>query len=230
MNLLSWTQQPLFGIAATIVVYALSRVLHVRFKWMHPILFCSAVLIGFLVIGNIPLQDYKNGADILALILGPATIALGVPIYKYRELVKKQFAAICLSITCGSIVGIVSVAAIMMSLDGAREVMLSMLPKSVSSPIAVEISKSLGAMPELSAVFTVFTGVVGALFGTTFLRMTGIRGEVPLGIAMGTAAHGFGTAKSLADSEKQGTFSGLAMGLAGLITSILFTPIYMFLM
>jgi len=88
----------------------------------------------------------------------------------------------------------------------------------------------LGAMPELSAVFTVFTGVVGALFGTTFLRMTGIRGEVPLGIAMGTAAHGFGTAKSLADSEKQGTFSGLAMGLAGLITSILFTPIYMFLM
>ncbi|MBN3527231.1 LrgB family protein [Paenibacillus apiarius] len=228
--MLAWSQQPLFGIAATIVVYAVSRILHVRFKWMHPILFCSIVLIGFLAIANIPLDHYKAGADILSLVLGPATIALGVPIYKYRHLVKKQFKAICLSITCGSFVGIVSVAAIMLSLDGAREVVLSMLPKSVSSPIAVEISKSLGAMPELSAVFTVFTGVVGSLFGTAFLRMTGIRDEVSLGIALGTAAHGFGTAKSLADSEKQGTFSGLAMGLAGLITSILFTPIYMFFM
>ena len=230
MNVLTWTQQPLFGIAATIVVYAVSRILHVRFKWMHPILFCSIVLIGFLTIANVPLDHYKVGADILSLVLGPATIALGVPIYKYRHLVKKQFKAVCLSITCGSLVGIVSVAAIMLSLDGAREVVLSMLPKSVSSPIAVEISKSLGAMPELSAVFTVFTGVVGSLFGTAFLRMTGIRDEVSLGIALGTAAHGFGTAKSLADSEKQGTFSGLAMGLAGLITSILFTPIYMFFM
>ncbi|MCM3341089.1 LrgB family protein [Paenibacillus sp. MER TA 81-3] len=230
MNMLAWTQQPLFGIAATIVVYAVSRILHVRFKWMHPILFCSIVLIGFLTIANVPLDHYKVGADILSLVLGPATIALGVPIYKYRHLIKKQFKAICLSITCGSLVGIVSVAAIMLSLDGAREVVLSMLPKSVSSPIAVEISKSLGAMPELSAVFTVFTGVVGSLLGTAFLRMTGIRDEVSLGIALGTAAHGFGTAKSLADSEKQGTFSGLAMGLAGLITSILFTPIYMFFM
>lgn len=224
-----WSHQPLFGIAATIVVYALARLIQSRVSWVHPILFCSIVLIGFLWIGGIPLSDYQVGADMLSLLLGPATVALGVPIYKHRHIVKRQFKAIVLSITCGSLVGVVSVAALMLSLDGARDVVLSMLPKSVSSPIAVEISRTLGGMPELSAVFTVFTGVIGSMFGMLFLRRTGIKDNVSLGLAMGTAAHGFGTSRSLAESEMQGTFSGLAMGLAGLITSVLFIPLYLFL-
>ncbi|UHA73244.1 LrgB family protein [Paenibacillus sp. 481] len=227
--LLAWTQDPLFGLSATIIVYALARTLHARYKWLHPIVFCAIVLIGMLQIGNIPLEHYQSGADILSLVLGPATVALGVPIYKHRQLIRRQFKAIIVSITCGAFVAIISVAALMLSMHGSKDVILSMLPKSVSSPIAIEIAKSLGTLPEMAAVFTVLTGVMGALCGSAFLRWTGIRDDISLGIAMGTAAHGVGTAKVLADSEVQGTFSGLAMGLTGIMTSILFTPFYFWL-
>ncbi|MDZ7543649.1 LrgB family protein, partial [Clostridium perfringens] len=95
-------------------------------------------------------------------------------------------------------------------------------PKSVTSPIAIEIANTIGGVPELAAVFSVITGFVGALAGNAFLRKVGIRDELSQGSAMGTAAHGFGTAKCLSESDKQGMFSGLAMGLMGVMTSILF--------
>ncbi|WP_088548476.1 LrgB family protein [Paenibacillus aquistagni] len=218
-----------FGVATTIIVYFAAKAIHRKVSWLHPIIVCAAVLMSMLLIGGIPLEDYKAGADLLSLFLGPATIALGVPIYKHREHIKDNFKAVMLSITCGSIVGVGSVAAIMFIFSGAHEIAMSMLPKSVSSPIAVEIAKSLGAVPELAAVFTVFTGLVGALAGTAFLRKVGIKDEVSLGLALGTAAHGFGTAKCLSDSEKQGSFSGLAMGLMGVITSVLFAVMFVFM-
>ncbi|WP_028546494.1 LrgB family protein [Paenibacillus taiwanensis] len=227
MNAADLFQKIWFGLTITVVVYVAARALQQRIQWMHPMIVSAGVLISFLLISGLPLQQYKEGADLLSLLLGPATIALGVPIYKHRQHIKEQFRAVMLSITCGSIVGVASVSAIMFSFSGGKDIAMSMLPKSVSSPIAVEIAKSLGAVPELAAVFTVFTGIVGALVGTAFLRKLGIRDEVSLGIALGTAAHGFGTAKCLADSEKQGTFSGLAMGLMGVITSALFAVLFL---
>ncbi|WP_195570607.1 LrgB family protein [Paenibacillus sp. 1001270B_150601_E10] len=218
-----------FGFVVTVLVYFAARALHRKVKWLHPIIVCAGTIISMLMISGIPLDDYKAGADLLSMFLGPATIALGVPIYKHRHHIKENFKAVMLSITCGSIVGVGSVAAIMFSFSGVRDIAMSMLPKSVSSPIAVEIAKSLGAIPELAAVFTVFTGLVGAIAGTAFLRRVGIKDEVSLGLALGTAAHGFGTAKCLTDSEKQGSFSGLAMGLMGVITSILFAILFLFM-
>lgn len=229
MNIGEYVQTIWFGLVMTILAYIFARWLQRRISWLHPILSSAGVLMAILLIGGIPLQSYKDGADLLSIILGPATVALGVPIYKQRELIKQKFKSIILSITCGSIVGIASVAGIMTLLSSDTDMMKSMLSKSVSSPIAVEIAKSIGAIPELAAVFTVITGLVGAIGGIAFLRKTGIVDDVSIGIAMGTSAHGFGTARALSQSERQGSFSGLAMGLMGVITSILFAFIVLFI-
>lgn len=229
MNIGHYVQVMSLGIVMTILAYLFARWLHRRVSWLHPILSSAGVLIGILLITGIPLETYKGGADMLSVVLGPATVALGVPIYKQRELIKKNFKSIMASITCGSVFGIASVAGIMSLLSSDRSMMKSMLSKSVSSPIAVEIAKTIGAVPELAAVFTVLTGLVGAIGGIAFLRRAGIADDISIGIAMGTSAHGFGTARALSESERQGSFSGLAMGLTGVITSILFAFLTIFI-
>ncbi|MCR8842728.1 LrgB family protein [Paenibacillus sp. SC116] len=217
------------GIAATIGAYLLARYVQARFPWIHPILISAGLLIAIIVAADIPLEAYSAGGEWLSMLLGPATVALGVPIYKHREQIAKQFKPIMISIICGSVIGIVSVALILWLLTDVQEIILSMLPKSVSSPISIEISKVLNGIPELAAVFSVCTGLFGSVFGITILQKFGFQDDMSIGLAMGTAAHGIGTARCLANSEEQGSFSGLAMGLAGVITSILFVPIYMWL-
>lgn len=221
--------QPLLGMTLTLAAYVIAVRLHRKYTWAHPILTSSGLVFLALYSLHIPIESYQIGGDMLTLLLGPATVALGVPIYKHRDHIKKHLRAILGAVTIGSIVGIVSAAGFMYLFDGSKQLLLSIMPKSVSSPIAIELSSTLGGLPQISAVFTVLTGLIGALGGTALLRKLGIRDEVSLGIAMGTAAHGFGTAKSLQDSELQGTFSGLAMGLAGVITSILFIPVLIFI-
>lgn len=211
-----------FGLTVTIAAYWFARRVHRRVTWLHPILTSAGLLMGLLLLGHIPLESYQAGADLLSILLGPATISLAIPIYKNRVHIKEHFKAIMISIACGAIVGVVSVAGIMYGLSDNHDVIISMLPKSVSSPIAVQIAQTIGAVPELAAVYTVFTGLVGGLVGTSFLRKMGFVDDVSIGIAMGTASHALGTARCLSESETQGTFSGLAMGMMGIMTSALF--------
>jgi putative effector of murein hydrolase len=147
-------------------------------------------------------------------------------LYKNAGLIKKHIAGILTAVTIGSLSAIVSAAALVGLLGGSREILLSMLPKSVSSPIALEISRHLGGLPELTAVLTVLTGLFGSMIGRRLLTWLGFRDPLSIGIAVGTAAHGIGTARLLKDSELEGSMSGFAMGAAGIITSILFIPVY----
>ena len=165
----------------------------------------------------------------LTLLLGPATVALGVPLYKYKELIRRNLARVLISVLAGSITGIAASAAIVGLLGGSQSIILSMLPKSVSSAISIEIAARLGAIPELTAVLTTLTGLLGSMFGTRILNWFRIRDDISIGIAIGTAAHGIGTAKVFKDSEQQGGFAGLSMGICGIMTPILFIPIYMWL-
>jgi putative effector of murein hydrolase len=100
-----------------------------------------------------------------------------------------------------------------------------MIPKSVTTPISVELSKLLGGTPELSAVFTVLAGLIGSVVGPAILKLFGVRRDIPIGIAMGTSAHGIGTARVVQESELQGGASGFAMALAGIVTSLLSIPV-----
>jgi predicted murein hydrolase (TIGR00659 family) len=220
-----FVQTPLFGVMLTIVVYGISLTLHRKWKFIHPLLLTSVSLIAFLHITKIPYEDYAAGGDLLKLLLGPATIALGVPFYKYYQHYRKSAPAIVISVTIGSMTGIVVVSFIVWLMSSDYELIVSMLPKSTTTPIALELARQLDGRPELAAVFAVLTGLIGSVLGPRFLRIVGIRTGLPLGIAIGTASHGIGTARIIRESEYVGGASGLAMALTGIITSILVIPL-----
>lgn len=225
-----WINNPLFGIALTVGLYVLVDLVRQKWwRWLHPLLVSSAALILLLQLGGISYASYEEGGRVVSFFLGPATIALGTVIYKNWPRVKRQAAVIITGMTFGSVLGIGSTAFFLWLFDASHEVMLSMLPKSVTSPVSIEIVSALGGIPPLGAVFTVLAGLLGSVAGPALARYAGIRSDVSIGTAMGTTAHGIGTARLLLDSESQGAVSGFAMGLSAMLTPIFFIPIYWWL-
>ncbi len=228
-NLSEITQNPLFGMMVTIVVYVLSQILHRRWTWLHPLFLTSTVIILILLLCDIPYEDYYKGGELLVFFLGPATIALGVPLYKQALRIKQSLPAILAGVTAGSVMGLTSAACLVWVMKGSEEILWSMIPKSVTSPVAIELVRQLGGIPELGAVLAVLTGLLGSMFGPKLLRAAGVRLDVSIGTAIGTASHGIGTARVLKESELQGSVSGLSMGLSAIITSLLVIPLYWWL-
>ncbi|MCD9021473.1 LrgB family protein [Cohnella silvisoli] len=218
--------QPLFGIALTVLFYVAAQRLNLRWRWLHPLFVTAGGMMVFLLLCDIPYESYKVGGDVITFFLGPATVALAVPLYKSAQVMKGKIRAIVAGVIVGSVCGLVSVAFLMMSLDATRDTLLSMLPKSTTSPIAIELARQLGGTPELGGVFAVLTGLFGSMFGPAILHSARIRGNIAIGTAIGTSSHGIGTARLLRDSEVQGGISGFAMGLTSVITPILCIPIY----
>ena len=221
----SWLDQPLFGVAVSVASYAASLFVHERVRWLHPLFVGAGSVIALLALTGIPYESYAVGGDLLTFMLGPATVALGVPLYKYRHRIRRQLTAVLGGITAGSVAAIVSAGLLLWGLGGSPEAILSDMPKSVSSPIAAELSRLTGGLPEVSATLTVLTGLLGSMLGGAWLRLLGVRGDLPVGIAVGTAAHGIGTAKLLRHSEAQGSYSAFAMAANGILTGILYIPI-----
>lgn len=217
---------PLFGVGLTVVLYMAMSRLQRTFAWLHPLFFSSAVIIAFLLVTGIDHDAYQAGGQLVSFWLGPATVALAVPFVQQFQAFRRNMASILCGVTAGSIVGIVSAGVIAWWLGGQPEVILSMLPKSVTSPISAELSRELGGIPGLTVVVTVLAGLLGNLWGYPLMRRLGITDPVARGTAMGTAAHGIGTAKALQVSPLDGGMSSFAMGLAGLITSVLVIPLY----
>lgn len=226
MNGNEWWNEPLFGVSVTVVAYVAALRLHERVRFLHPLFVCSAAVIALLLVTGISYESYRIGADLLVFCLGPATVALGVPIYKYAVKLRRQFRAILSGVVAGSLCGLTCSAFFIWLAGGSRELLLTALPKSASSPISIEIVRLLGGVPELGAVLAVLTGLVGSMIGPAFLRAVGVRGDIALGVAIGTAAHGIGTARIIRESELQGSAGGLAMGLTGIVTSLLAIPLY----
>jgi putative effector of murein hydrolase len=226
-----WTSDPLFGAAITVGAYALACLVRDRWlKWLHPLLSAAAAVILLLLAADIPYEDYNAGGSIVSFFLGPATIALGTLIYRHWPLVRERIAAILSGMTFGTVFGIGVTALLLWVLGGSRPVLLSMLPKTVTSPVAVEIVELIGGVPEMGAVFTVLTGLAGSVFGPALARLAGIRSDAAIGTAIGTTSHGIGTARLLLDSEIQGSISGFAMACSAILTPILFVPIYWWLL
>lgn len=221
-----WWNDPLFGVTATVAAYVVAQRLHARFSWLHPLFVCSALLIVLLLASGIPYESYRIGGDLLVFCLGPATVALGVPMYKHAVRLKRQMRAIVAGVVAGCLCGMTSSAFFVWIAGGTKELWVTALPKSTSSPISIEIVRQLGGIPELGAVLTVLTGLVGSMIGPEFLRLVGVRDDIALGAAIGTGSHGIGTARILRESELQGSAGGLAMGLAGIVTSVLAIPLY----
>lgn len=188
---------------------------------LNPVLIAVVLLVGLLALTGTPYASYFEGAQFVHFLLGPATVALAIPLYRQFERVRRSGLAILASIVTGSLSAAASAVGIAWALGAGRETLISLAPKSVTAPVAMGISEQLGGLPSLTAVLVILTGVLGAMLGPPLMNLLRIRDMAARGLAMGTASHGIGTARALQVSELAGAFSGLAMGLNALATALL---------
>jgi len=224
------TALPLFGVTLTLAVFVLAQVLYRRSGsvWLNPVLVSILAIIALLLAAGIPYRDYARGGDLVSFLLGPAVVALAVPLYQRRLELWRRKSAILFGTLAGSLASIISACGIAWLLGGSRDVIVSMAPKSVTAPIAIGIAQRIGGIPALTAPVVVMTGCLGAVCGAEFCRLIGIRTPLATGLAVGTAAHGIGTARMLEIDRLAGTVAGLAIGLNGLATTFLL-PLLMML-
>jgi predicted murein hydrolase (TIGR00659 family) len=212
---------PLFGVTITVVAYAFATAMHQRLRWLPSLFITCGALIATLMLARIPYQSYRAGGDIISFFLGPATIALGVPFYKHIRQIGEHLIAAITAVVAGSITGVASAALLVLMMHGSDQLLRTMMPKSVTTPISIELVQQLGGQPQLGAVFTVLAGLLGSVIGPALLKIVGVRHPIAVGLAIGTSSHGIGTARLLRDSELEGGASGLAMAMAGIATSVI---------
>lgn len=215
---------PLLGLAATLLVYRvaveLSRLArgHVL---ANPVLIAIAVLAVLLLVTDTPYAAYFQGAQYIHFLLGPATVALALPMYANLIRIRRAARAIVPAILGGSVVAAASAMLLARLLGAPREVVLSLAPKSVTTPIAMGIAEQIGGQASLAAIFVLLTGLTAILLVGPAMRLVRVTDWRAQGLAAGTAGHGLATARMLLLSETAGAFGGLAIGLNGVITAIL---------
>jgi predicted murein hydrolase (TIGR00659 family) len=189
--------------------------------FLNPVLTAVILIVGLLVVTDTPYPAYFEGAQFVHFLLGPATVALAIPLYRQFERVRRSALALLTSILCGSLTAIGTAVGLGWLLGASRDTLISLAPKSVTAPVAMGITEQLGGLPSLTAVLVILTGILGAVIGPMVLNLLRIRDWRARGLALGTASHGIGTARALQVNELAGAFSGLAMGLNALATAIL---------
>ncbi|MDN4525730.1 LrgB family protein [Fictibacillus fluitans] len=216
------------SIAVTYFVYWLNIKCYNRWKLviLTPILISPIVLILLLNATNTSFPAYYKGAKWLGYMLGPATIAFAVPLYKQFDVVKKNFVEILCSLTIGSAVAIVSSFLYAVWMHLGSQLSNSLVPRSITTPVAMGISKVIGGIPTLTAVFIIITSVVGGLLGTFLIQLLRIKEPSAKGLMLGMSALGAGIAKAFEMGELEGTFASLAMITAAIISIILASTIF----
>ena len=215
---------PLFGLTLTLMAYGIGYRLYSAAKsnpLINPVLIAIAIIITVLTVLHIPYQDYFAGGQFIHFLLGPATVGLALPLYKQVAKLKRLWLPISLALLFGVSLASVSTLLIAKYLGASHETLLSLAPKSVTTPVAMSITEQLGGVPSLTAVFVIITGIIGAIVGSSLFRLLRIQDDSVKGIAMGITAHGIGTARAFQISAEKGAFSGLAMALSALVASLL---------
>lgn len=228
---MSYVNNEFFLIAMTFTLYFLAKQLNKRTGWvlLNPILLTIAALIAFLKFTGVSYDTYNQGGHLIEFWLRPAVVALGVPLYLQLETIKKQFLPILISELAGCVTGIVSVVLIARSMGASRDVILSLAPKSVTTPIAMEVTRAVGGLPSLTAAVVVCVGLLGAVVGYKTMHVAHVHGSMAQGLSMGTAAHAVGTATSMDVSRLHGAYASLGLTLNGILTALL-TPTILHLM
>jgi predicted murein hydrolase (TIGR00659 family) len=215
---------PLLHLALTLAAFQAAAWAYARAgrtPLLNPVLVAVALIAGTLWATDTGYPRYFEGAQFVHFLLGPATVCLAVPLYRQIDRVRRSAPALLAAILSGSAAAAGSAVGIAWALGGARETLVALAPKSVTAPVAMGITETLGGLPSLTAVLVILTGVVGAMLGPPLLRLLGVRDWAARGVAMGTASHGIGTARALESREVAGAFAGLAMGLNALATALL---------
>ncbi|EKM99676.1 MULTISPECIES: LrgB family protein [Acidocella] len=216
--------QPLLGLAATLCAWEVAALLDQRAghkAYSNPTVLAVAMLVAALLLTGTSYQTYFSGAVYIHFLLGPATVALAVPMYANWPAIRRNFVPILVSLGAGSLVAALSAMLIAKALGAPHEVVMSLGPKSVTTPIAMGVAQQLGGLPALTAVFVIITGLFGTLICGPLYKAARVRAWEAQGLAAGTAAHGIATAHMIRLNETAGAFGGLAIGLNGIVTAII---------
>nr|WP_306266845.1 LrgB family protein [Pararhizobium sp. IMCC3301] len=218
------SQTPLLWLTATLLAYVaadwMSQTLN-RHPLVNPVVISAALLIAILKLSDTSFETYFEGAQFVHFLLGPATVALAVPLYRNLPKVTSRFLPVLAALLAGSLTAIVSTLSIGWALGLPGDILVSLAPKSVTTPIAMGISQQLGGIPTLTAVLVIATGITGAIMVTPLMNALKIDDFAARGFAVGIASHGIGTARAFQISPLAGTFAGIAMALNGALTALL---------
>jgi predicted murein hydrolase (TIGR00659 family) len=223
---MSVIHHPLFGIAITLGVYQLALAAYEKTKWvfLQPVLISMLVLIGVLVTCGVSYVEYRKSTEILSILLGPATVALAVPLYLNLRRIRQLLWPTLTTLVVGGVFATGLCVLLGWWFGADHMILMTMAPKSVTSPIAMLVAEQIGGVAALAAVFVLITGVLGAIFGPGLLTLARVDNPAARGMALGLAAHAVGTSIALQEGEECGAFAALGMSLMGVATA-LFLPL-----
>lgn len=216
--------QPLLHLTLTLAAFQCGVIAYRRsgrLALVNPVLIAVVLLVVFLLATGTDYGVYFQGAQFVHFLLGPATVALAIPIYRQFERVRRSWHAMLGSLIAGSVAAALSAVGMGWLLGATPPTLASLAPKSITTPVAMAVADQIGGLPSLASIFVIATGILGAMFGPMLLDLLGVRDAEARGVAIGTASHGIGAARALEESEAAGAFAGLAMGLNALLTALL---------
>ena len=221
----------IFGVILTILFFNIGIYIQKKTNKpiFNPLLISILGIILFLSITKIPYESYKLGGDRINFFLGPVTIVLAVPLYKQFDLFKKYLLEILIGISCGVVVSFISVKLIGHFTNADVDIINSLIPKSITTPMGISLTKTLSGVEAITVVSIILTGILGAIISPIIFKIGKINNPVAKGIALGTSAHALGTTKALEMGEVEGAMSGLSIGISGIITVILIPIIINFM-
>jgi predicted murein hydrolase (TIGR00659 family) len=222
----------LIAILVTIAIYFFSKKFYQRFPtpFTIPLLIGTLLIIMLLTVSGIPYDTYMVGGKWIEQLLGPAVVALAFPLYKQREVLKAYFFPLLTGVSCGALFGVISGAQLSRLLGIEEMLVYSIMPKSVTTPVAMEVASSLGGIPALAAIFVMIAGIGGVIISPILLKVFNITHVIGKGVGLGSAAHAIGTARALEAGELEGAISSVSMTLSAIIVSILGPMMFYFLL
>ncbi|HHV39193.1 MAG TPA: LrgB family protein [Tepidimicrobium sp.] len=220
---MEYLDTPLFGFAISIIAFEIGMYINRKTKIsvLNPLIIATSIIIGLLLYFDIEYDIYNKGGSIISFFLGPATVVLAVPLYKQIDKFKANGIIILIGIAVGSLVNIISILYLGKLFGVTDDVILSLVPKSATAAISMEISRRIGGIPALTVAAAVVTGITGNVIGISVYRIFHIKDEVATGVGLGTASHAMGTAKAMELGEVQGAMGSPAISIAGLMTVFL---------
>ena len=221
----------IFGVILTILFFNIGIYIQKKTNKpiFNPLLIAILGIILFLSTTKIPYESYKLGGDRINFFLGPVTIVLAVPLYKQFDLFKKYLLEILIGISCGVVVSFISIKLIVHYTNADVDIINSLIPKSITTPMGISLTKTLNGVEAITVVSIILTGILGAIISPIVFKLGKINNPVAKGIALGTSAHALGTTKALEMGEVEGAMSGLSIGISGIITVILIPIIINFM-
>lgn len=211
----------LSGIGVTALAYALSRIVGKRYPspLTSPVFFSTPLVIAVVLLSGMRLSDYRPAKDIIVSLLGPATVALAVPLYKNRQTLLGNLFPACIGLALGSLSTLVIAVTVARLFDLPHVIGASISIKSVTAPVAIELAPMVNGDSTLAAAFVIANGIIGAMLGPWLMDKAGIHAPLARGLALGTISHGQGTAQAVIEGEVQGAAAGIAMVLAAILVS-----------